>query len=481
MIKLNLSRSELIKEAIKNEECDFTEAGALVTKSGKHTGRSPKGKAIVFDKISEHKVDWKNNSMITEANFNLYCKHYLKRLTGDYYGQDVIAGAGEGSVKVRIITELAWHSLFVRNMFKTVDDPKFVPDYTVYNFPSNSDTPKVIISLEKKIILISGTKYAGETKKSVFTVLNFLYPQQHFLPMHCSVNTDLNGENAAIFFGLSGTGKTTLSSDINRLLIGDDEHGWTSQGLCNFEGGCYAKTIRLSQDDEPQIYDACHRFGTILENVIIKNGHPDFNDNSITENTRASYPIEFIQNHSTNDTCGHPKNIIMLTCDAFGVLPAVSKLSPKEAVKQFVLGYTAKVAGTEVGITEPVATFSYCFGSPFMPCPPNVYAEILEQQIKAHNVNCWLVNTGWTGGQYGEGHRISIKDTRSIIDDILNGSLKDCNTKIHEYTGLTVPVSENLSDNILFPELGWKDKKAYKKKVKYLMSQFIKLSAYYGV
>ncbi len=398
------------------------------------------------------------------------------------YSQDVFAVRDpKHSLAVTIHTKNAKHSLFARNMFVPHEkiDGRFQADWEVLHFPPLSDEPQVLICFSKKVILISGTRYSGEIKKSVFTVLNFLFPDSGYLPMHCSVNTDKSRENPAIFFGLSGTGKTTLSSDENRVLIGDDEHGWTDSGLTNFEGGCYAKTIRLSKKDEPQIWSACQQPGAILENVVLNNGIPDFDDGSITENARASYPTSFIDGA---DEAGwvdsHPKNIIMLTCDAFGVLPPVMKLSSDEAVAQFLLGYTAKVAGTESGITEPKATFSPCFGAPFMPLHPKVYGELLRNKIEEHNVNCWFVNTGWTGGPYGIGKRIPISVTRKIIDSIHSGHLAKAKTFKHEYTGFTVPIVENslIPLEILKPEKGWYDLKDYEDKVSDLMADFISMA-----
>ena len=315
--------------------------------------------------------------------------------------------------------------------------------------------------------------YSGEIKKSVFSVLNYHFPDRGWLPMHCSVNVDRNRENPAIFFGLSGTGKTTLSSDEKRILIGDDEHGWTDNGLTNFENGCYAKTINLSNKDEPQIWSASQKEFSILENVVVRNGEADFSDGSITENTRSSYPAKYIDDA---DPLGyvdlHPKNIIMLTCDAFGVLPAVMRLNAEEAIDQFLMGYTAKVAGTESGVKEPMATFSFCFGAPFMPLNPKVYADILGNKVKENNVNCWLVNTGWTGGEYGVGSRIPIGVTRSIIDKIHDGSLAKCEFVMHEYTKFITPKCKDIEDVYLQPELGWDNLSKYKNKCKELLFMF---------
>jgi len=359
-------------------------------------------------------------------------------------------------------------------MFIPNTHPSFKESYTIFHFPNLSKEPQVIISFEEKTILISGTHYSGEIKKSIFTVLNYWFPiGWKYLSMHCSVNIDLNRENPAIFFGLSGTGKTTLSSEPGRILIGDDEHGWTSTGLVNFEGGCYAKTIRLSKEDEPDIYHACSQKGTMLENVVIKNGIPDYDDATLSENARASYPTKSLPGADPDGFVNlHPKNIIMLTCDSFGVLPPVARLSSIEAVEQFLLGYTSKVAGTEAGIKEPQATFSPCFGQPFMPLPAYEYAKLLKVLIEEHSVNCWLVNTGWTGGPYGVGSRIPISVTRDIIKHVHSGDLANSRTHLHEYTGLTVPLLDSIPRKILYPEEGWDDIEEYKYAAYDLISKF---------
>ena len=471
---------ELMCVSQKREGSTITRDGALSYTTGDHTGRSPDAKFIVYDKVSKDKVCWKNNNKITEGEFDNYYKKFLffKNNAHKVYHQQVSAVRDpEYVLDIDVYTEFAKHSLFVRNMFVHADDQirDFDGCYTIYHFPSIHDKPLVLISLEKRVILIAGTHYSGEIKKSVFTVLNYWFPESWgFLPMHCSVNVDKNRKNPAIFFGLSGTGKTTLSSDTLRILVGDDEHGWTDKGLVNFEGGCYAKTINLSKEDEPMIWDACHSHGATLENVVITDGIPDFNDARYTKNGRASYNTELIKNaDSLGYVNEHPKNIVMLTCDAFGVLPPVAKLSPDEAVKQFLLGYTAKVAGTEQGVTEPMATFSPCFGLPFMPLPPKRYGDLLKEKIIKHDVNCWLVNTGWTGGSYGTGKRIPIKITRDIITNILNGNLATARYSKHEYTGLNIPLVHKsvIPYNILIPELGWYSLVEYKEKAKELMKK----------
>ena len=476
----NLTSKILIDEAVKKNEGSLTKSGAFYTFTDEHTGRSPNAKYIVKDGLTSSKIDWSTNNSITPEQFRVMFEKFLfYKNNRQIYSQDVWAVKdSRRSVPITIHTSFAKHSLFVRNMFiPNVESPKrvFIPEWEVFQFPMISPDPMVWISFAEKRILIAGTKYSGEIKKSVFTVLNFLFPEENELPMHCSVNVDKDGRNPAIFFGLSGTGKTTLSSDVNRILIGDDEHAWTKDGLTNFEGGCYAKTINLTEEAEPQIYSACHKEGTILENVVVEDGSPNFFDTSITENGRASYPLSSVDGfHKDGYVDLHPKNIIMLTCDAFGVLPPVMKLTPEEAIEQFLLGYTAKVAGTEKGVKEPKATFSPCFGLPFMPLPPQRYGEILKEKIEKHKPNCWLVNTGWTGGPYGVGGRIPIKITRSIIDSILDGTLADAGTFVHIHTGFSVPIvpPSVIPTDVLHPELGWGSQKEYEQKVWELMRMF---------
>lgn len=479
----NLNRAALIRWALfnGNNKPRLTDDGALVVETEPHTGRSPNAKFIVKDSITENLVDWDNNQSVTEEEFEEHERRFMEHISDRVlYEQDLYAGFDpEHQLPVRIHTSKAWHSLFARNMFfhpKQDEAKSFKPEFEVYSALKASEEPRVYISFKKKLILISGTDYAGEIKKSVFTVLNFLLPQKGVLPMHCSVNVDPVGPTSTIFFGLSGTGKTTLSSDEGTFLVGDDEHGWSDNSLFNFEGGCYAKTVRLSEKAEPLIYKACHRFGTILENVATQDGQIDFDDTRITENTRASYPLEFIDNTWGEPWCDHPANIIMLTCDAYGVLPPVARLDPDKAVEQFLLGYTAKVAGTEKGITKPEPTFSYCFGSPFMPLRPKQYAALLRDKIRKHNVKCWLVNTGWTGGPYGEGSRISIELTRKIVKGIQSGAFNNdkCKYEKHLYTNFEIPVLPGyIPQEVLFPEKGWSSVEDYKKNARTLMSKFI--------
>lgn len=476
----NLDSKALATISVDRNEAVLLDSGAICTTTGEYTGRAPTAKAYVKDSTTEDLIDWTSNKSISEEEFGVELSSFLeykKNLSPIFCQHATAVRDQRHSLNVIAYTEKAKHALFVRNMFIT-DQEAVVSAapvaFRIYHFPNKEKTAKVIISLKEKTILITGSDYSGEIKKSIFSVLNFQFPQKNNLPMHCSVNVDKAGLNPAIFFGLSGTGKTTLSSDENRVLIGDDEHGWTSSGLTNFEGGCYAKTINLSKESEPQIWYACNKAGTILENVICVDGIPDFNDGSLTENTRASYPCSSIPNADEKGYVDeHPQNVIMLTCDAFGVLPAVMKLSPKEAVKQFLLGYTAKVAGTEAGVKEPQATFSACFGAPFMPLHPARYADLLEEKVNSHNTQCWLVNTGWTGGSYGTGSRMPISVTRMIIDKIHDGTLSLAKTVYHEPTGFDVPMDPDIPHEFLVPEESWQSKDAYSKKAIVLMGLFL--------
>lgn len=453
--------------------------GPIIANTAPVFGRSPSAKAYVCSNNCDD-IDLENNKSISKEYFYKNLKKFKDFLKSNknIYLQEVFAIKDpRKQMKVDIYTEFAVHSLFARNMFIPLDENlcenQEFDNYTVYHFPTLLDEPTVLVSIEDRIVLISGTLYSGEIKKSIFSILNYLFPKKGWLPMHCSINIDKNRKNPAIFFGLSGTGKTTLSSDENRILIGDDEHGWTDCGLTNFENGCYAKTINLSKEDEPQIWAASQGKFSILENVTIKDGEVNFFDSSNTENTRASYPSRYIDN---SDPLGfvdlHPKNIIMLTCDAFGVLPAVMSLTSEEAVEQFLLGYTAKVAGTEDGVKEPKATFSHCFGAPFMPLSPEVYSNILRDKIEKHNVKCWLVNTGWSGGGFGDGKRMPISVTRNIINKIHDGTLAKSSTKKHKYTGFSVPQCKSISEIYLSPEKSWDNIENYLNKCSELLFMF---------
>jgi phosphoenolpyruvate carboxykinase (ATP) len=481
----------LYEETVKGHEGAVAHLGPLVVRTGSHTGRSPNDRFIVRDTISADKVSWGevNRPFDSEKFTHLFYRLQAYLQGKSIFIQDCHAGADmKYRVPLRVITETAWHNLFARNMFRQIHDPgersEHIPEFTVINVPNFRAIPEldgtnseafILLSFEKKLVLIGGTSYAGEIKKSVFTILNFLLPPKNVLPMHCSINVGPDGD-AAIFFGLSGTGKTTLSADPTRKLIGDDEHGWSDRGVFNFEGGCYAKVIRLSPENEPEIYETTRRFGTILENVGIDvdTRHVDLDDNSLTENTRAAYPISHIENAVREGTAGHPKNIIMLTADAFGVLPPVSRLTAEQAGYQFISGYTAKVAGTEMGMgAEPKATFSTCFGAPFMALPSAVYSRLLREKIAAHRVNCWLINTGWSGGPYGVGRRMSLPYTRAIVRAALAGQLDGVTYFIDPVFGLHVPMScPGVPAEILNPRDTWPDKTAYDEKARELAGRF---------
>ena len=490
--KKNLKTSQLYEDALKSGQAQLSDRGALVTYTGKKTGRSANDKFIVKDALTEGLVDWgKVNKPITAEAFNALKAEVVNYLSAkQLYTQDTIAGADPKTcVYVQVITESPFHALFIRNMLSAVNTnsallsygeeiiENYEAEYKIYHAPNYSaDTKKhpelssgtfILVNYSTKEVLIAGTQYAGEVKKSVFGVLNFIYPQKGIMPMHCSANTNQQGE-ISIFFGLSGTGKTTLSADPERLLIGDDEHGWSDEGVFNFEDGCYAKSIGLTGKTEPEIYSASRRFGATIENVKMNDDRSlDYFDKSITENGRISYPIYFIPNSKFDRFVRkQPKNVIMLTCDAFGVLPAVSKLSPEEASEHFRLGYTAKIPGTEMGIVEPEAVFSSCFGAPFMPLAVKTYGDLLRDRIAKAKVNCWLVNTGWAGGSYGTGKRMAISLTRSIIHGINCGSLAKEKTIKHPILGLEVP------ESIEMPEDSWNDKDIYKATAEKLLALF---------
>jgi phosphoenolpyruvate carboxykinase (ATP) len=454
----NLTTPALYEEIVRRRGGVIAEDGPVVVRTGKYTGRSPKDKFIAREPGSEANIWWGDvNQPLEQEQFAVLKKRMLAYLSGrDLYVQDCYAGADPRyRLNVRIITELAWHALFMRNLLIRPEPDEdlsgFVPDFTVICAPHFHSIPEedgtrsetfIVLNFATKEVLIGGTEYAGEMKKSIFTILNYLLPLQNVLSMHCSANYGPRGD-VAIFFGLSGTGKTTLSSDPARTLIGDDEHGWSDHGVFNIEGGCYAKVIRLSPTAEPEIYAASHRFGTILENVAIdsRTRRLDLDDESLTENTRAAYPITHIANADTAGVGGHPKNIIMLTADAFGVMPPIARLTPAQAQYYFLSGYTAKVAGTERGVTEPQATFSTCFGAPFIVHPPTLYARLLGERIAAYGADAWLVNTGWTGGPAGVGHRMSIAYTRAMVAAALDGSLSSVETVPDPVFGVGVPVS----------------------------------------
>ena len=471
----NLLTGPLVELAVQRGEGLLSEHGALVVKTGKHTGRSANDKFIVRDAATDGSIWWDKNKSITPEQLAAIKADFETALKGksDLFVQDLFGGSQpEHRVKVRVITEFAWHSLFIRTLLvrpELADLAAFVPEYTIIDLPSFKADPArhgcrsetiVAVDFEGKTILIGGTAYAGEMKKSVFSILNYLLPLKGVMPMHCSANIGADGDTA-IFFGLSGTGKTTLSADASRTLIGDDEHGWSDTAVFNFEGGCYAKMIRLSAEAEPEIYATTRRFGTVLENVVM-DPHTrviDLDDNSLAENSRGSYPIDFIPNASADNMGPVPRNIIMLTADAFGILPPIAKLTPDQAMYHFLSGYTARVAGTEIGVTEPDATFSTCFGAPFMPRHPSVYGNLLKERIAKGGVDVWLVNTGWTGGGAGTGGtgtRMPIKVTRALLNAALDGSLKTAEFRTDDNFGFAVPVSvPGVEPTILNPRETW--------------------------
>ncbi len=483
----NLTAPELYEEVARRNEGLFSDHGALIVDTGEHTGRAAKDKAIVREPSSEDKVFWGEvNKEFPQEKFNALKERMMAHADGrDLFVQDTFAGADPRyRLSVRVVTELAWHSLFARTMF--INDPaaaEHEPEFTIINFPSFRAEPArdgtrsptfILMDFSQRLVFIGGTSYAGETKKSVFTILNYLLPQRGVMSMHCSANMG-DRNDVAIFFGLSGTGKTTLSADPERRLIGDDEHGWSDDGVFNFEGGCYAKVIKLSAEAEPDIYRTTRMFGTVLENVVYdpETRALDLDDASKTENTRAAYPLTSIPNIMPEGYAGHPQNIIMLTADAFGVLPPVSRLSPEQAMYHFLSGYTAKVAGTERGVTEPQATFSTCFGAPFMVLHPGVYADLLGKKMAEHKANCWLVNTGWSGGPYGTGQRMKIKYTRAMIRAILNGTLANIETNPDPVFGLNIPAScPDVPAEVLVPRNTWQDKEAYDLKARELAARF---------
>jgi phosphoenolpyruvate carboxykinase (ATP) len=489
MVHWNYSTPALYEQALQRREGWIGHGGALVTRTGHHTGRSPNDKFIVAEDTTKNDINWgKINTAISEAHFEILRERMLAYVQGrDIFVQDCFAGADpEYRLPVRIINETAWHNLFARNMFFWARPEQYAgykPEYTVIHMPGFHAMPEldgtnsevfIAVHYAKKLVLIGGSSYAGEIKKSIFSVLNYLLPPQGVLPMHCSANIGPNGDTA-IFFGLSGTGKTTLSADSSRTLIGDDEHGWSPNGIFNFEEGCYAKVIKLSPEAEPDIFLTTKRFATILENVgmDMSNRRLDLDDDSLTENTRASYPLSHIANASETGMGGQPSNIVMLTCDAFGVLPPISQLRPEQAMYHFLSGYTAKVAGTEKGVKEPSATFSACFGAPFMPRHPTVYAKMLGEKMAQQNAKCWLVNTGWSGGGYGAGERMRIAYTRAMLNAALDGKYDGVAMRTDPNFGLMVPESApDVPADVLDPRKTWSDKAAYDAAASHLTKLF---------
>jgi phosphoenolpyruvate carboxykinase (ATP) len=485
----NLSPAELYEHAIRSGEASVVSSGALTAVTGQHTGRSPRDKFFVREPSSEEKIWWyPGNQPISPASFDGLLARMLDYAAhNQVYVQDVFACADPRyRLRVRIITELAWHSLFAHNLFIRPglrDRPGFEPDFTVISLPSVTADPVrdgtrsetfILVNFARRMVIIGGTRYAGEIKKSIFTALNYLMPEGGALPMHCSANVGQHG-NVALFFGLSGTGKTTLSSDPTRRLIGDDEHGWSDQGIFNFEGGCYAKTIRISEEAEPEIYAATNHFGTVLENVTFDPDTrvPDYDDESLTENTRSAYPVDLIPAADLSGLAGHPSNVLFLSYDAFGVLPPVARLNDEQIRFYFLSGYTAKVAGTERGVTQPEATFSTCFAAPFLVLTPETYADMLLERVRRHDAQVWMLNTGLVGGPQGVGRRISIAHTRTIVQAVVEGRLRDVPTRADHIFGVHVPNAvPGIPAEVLDPRGAWPDRGEYDRQASQLKARF---------
>ena len=496
-VAYNLIEPALVQVAIERGEGTLGEGGAFLVTTGKFTGRSPRDKFVVRTPSVEDTIWWDNNAPMAPDAFDRLYDDMRAHMQGrDYFVQDLYGGADPAHrLDVRVVTELAWHGLFIRHLLRRPardELESFVPDWTIVNCPSfradparhgcRSDTV-IALNFDRKLILIANTEYAGENKKSVFTLLNYLLPGKGIMPMHCSANHAIGDpSDAAVFFGLSGTGKTTLSADPGRILVGDDEHGWSDNGIFNFEGGCYAKTINLDPAAEPEIFATTTRFASVVENMVFdpETLELDFADDSLTANTRVAYPLEAISNASPDSLAGHPRNVIMLTCDAFGVLPPIARLTPAQAMYHFLSGFTSKVAGTERGVIEPEPTFSTCFGAPFMPRRPEVYGKLLQARIKEFGADCWLVNTGWTGGAHGTGARMPIKATRALLTAALNGSLKDAEFRKDANFGFEVPVSvPGVADVLLDPRRTWADPAAYDAQAAKLVGMFAENFAQY--
>ncbi|MEL3973944.1 phosphoenolpyruvate carboxykinase (ATP) [Rossellomorea oryzaecorticis] len=488
-IKNQLSVSQLVEKVLHRNEGVLTSSGAVRAETGKYTGRSPKDKFTVEEPSTKDKIDWGavNQPISAESFDKLYHKvlAYLKEKEEVFVFNGFAGADPKHRLPIQVINEFAWHNLFAHQLFIRPSAEELIShksEFTIVSAPNFKADPEVdgtnsetfiIVSFEKRIVLIGGTEYAGEMKKSIFSVMNYMLPESDILSMHCSANVGREGD-VALFFGLSGTGKTTLSADPNRRLIGDDEHGWSPNGVFNIEGGCYAKCIGLTREKEPQIFDAI-RFGSVLENVVLDEDSriPDYEDNSLTENTRAAYPLQAMENIVEPSVAGHPNTIVFLTADAFGVLPPISKLTKEQAMYHFLSGYTSKLAGTERGITSPQATFSTCFGSPFLPLAATRYAEMLGKKIDEHNSEVYLVNTGWTGGEYGVGNRMKLSYTRAMVQAALEGELTNVETETDEIFGLNIPVHvPGVPDEVLQPVKTWSDEKAYKVKATQLARQF---------
>jgi phosphoenolpyruvate carboxykinase (ATP) len=486
-VHANLPAAELVETSLKRGEGQLAANGALVAVTGARTGRSPKDKFTVDDAVTHNVVDWgKVNKPFAPEKFEALLGRVVEHLKErELFAQDLYCGADVAyQLPIRVISEYAWHALFVRDLFVRPDAAALathVPEFTVVAAPEFQAVPErdgtgtsafILADFTRKIILIGGTKYAGEMKKSIFGVMNFIVPNKDVLPMHCSANVGADGVTA-LFFGLSGTGKTTLSADPARRLIGDDEHGWSPAGVFNFEGGCYAKCVDLTEEKEPQIFRAI-RFGSVLENVILDAARkPDYFDIHLTENTRAAYPVDFIEGAVIPGVGGHPKNVLFLAADAFGVLPPIARLTPDQAMYHFLSGYTAKLAGTELGVVDPEPEFSACFGSPFLPLAPRVYAEMLGKRLTQHGASCWLVNTGWSGGKFGVGKRMSLKITRALVNAALDGRLDKVEFVTESAFGLSIPVScPEVPAEILNPRNSWADKEGYDKTAADLAARF---------
>ena len=486
----NLNEASLMQKSVEKGEGKIGLGGALLVETGKHTGRSPKDKYIVVDSETRDEIWWEKNGAMKPENFDkLYADISAHMSDKEYFVQDLYASAsGTYRFNVRLVNERAWHGLFIRHLLRRPDKMEiddFVPNFTIINCPSFKADPVsyevrsetvIAINFAKKVVIVCGTEYAGENKKGVFTLLNYILPKEGVMPMHCSANHGIGDQDeVAIFFGLSGTGKTTLSQDPDRILIGDDEHGWSNQGVFNFEGGCYAKTMNLNADSEPEIFSTMSKFSTVIENMVYdpETLELDYKDDSLTPNMRSAYPLEFINNSSKTGLGGVPKNIIFLTCDAFGVLPPIARLSPEQAIYHFLSGFTSKSPGTERGVTEPEPTFSPCFAAPFLPLRPEIYGEMLKDKIIKFGTNCWLVNTGWTGGPYGVGNRMPIKYTRAVLRAVLNGSLSQTRFITDKNFGFQVPPKiASLNSNLLIPRDTWKDASSYDKQARKLVEMF---------
>ncbi|MCA0204589.1 MAG: phosphoenolpyruvate carboxykinase [Proteobacteria bacterium] len=496
-VAYNLIEPALVEAALKRGEGTLGKGGSFLVTTGQFTGRSPKDKHVVRTPSVEDTIWWENNKPMAPDAFDRLYEDMLAHMKGrDYFVQDLFGGAdAEHRLDVRVVSELAWHSLFIRHLLRRPSREEldtFVPEWTIINCPSFKADPErhgcrtdtvITLNFDKKVILIANTEYAGENKKSVFTLLNYILPGKGVMAMHCSANHAIgNPDDSAVFFGLSGTGKTTLSADPSRTLIGDDEHGWSENGIFNFEGGCYAKTINLSAEAEPEIYATTEKFATVIENMVFdpETLDLDFQDSSLTENMRCAYPLDYISNASETGLGGTPRHVILLTCDAYGVLPPIAKLSPAQAMYHFLSGFTSKTPGTERGVVEPVPTFSTCFGAPFMPRRPEVYGKLLQEKIAASGAQCWLVNTGWTGGAFGTGKRMPIKATRTLLTDALSGSLEKAAFRKDPNFGFEVPLEcKGVDPSLLDPRTTWADPAAYDAQAKKLVHMFSENFAQY--